>query len=184
MAITINGNGTLSGVTAGLTASSLPSGAVLQVQTTYNNTHIFATDTSFTDLSGMTCNITPTAASNKVLVQISMSISKSTNHAFLGRVYRDSTLIGGGNGDQANHEDNVWWNIRMSSTHSANNYSTHFVDTIPNDWSSGAITYKVQGMITSSSGGINFGINQTAVDGNDAHNSPSFSNIVLTEIAA
>ena len=38
MAITINGNGTLSGVTAGLTTAALPAGSIIQNTQTTNTT--------------------------------------------------------------------------------------------------------------------------------------------------
>ena len=157
-------------------------GKLLKVETTYNTTHTSSNSTSWADLSGLSCAITPTAASNKIIVSITLCVSKDTNHAFLGRVYRDSTLIGGGDGDQGNMEDNLWWSIRMASTHSTVPYTVSYVDTVPGDWSSGAITYKVQGRGTWT--GVYWGINQTVEDGNNDYNSPGMSTIILTEVQA
>tara|TARA_R100000781_G_scaffold85466_1_gene52648 strand:+ start:674 stop:1252 length:579 start_codon:yes stop_codon:yes gene_type:complete len=192
MPITINGNGTITGLSVGGlpdgsvdrdTLASGAKGSVLQVQTTNNTTlHAKSNSTSWADVSGLSCAITPTAASNKVIVSITLCVSKNDNHGLLGRVYRDSTLIGGGVGDQGNHEDNCWWNIRTAGEYSPMPYNVTYVDTIPSDWSSGAITYKVQVRTTWT--GIYFAINGSVMDGNNDHESPGMSTIVLTEIAA
>ena len=68
----------------------------------------------------------------------------------------------------------------MASTHSTVPYTVSYVDTVPGDWSSGAITYKVQGRGTWT--GVNWGINQTVEDGNNDYNSPGMSTIILTEV--
>ncbi len=79
MAITINGNGTLSGVTAGLTSSSMPTGSVLQVVQTHVDSDISSTGNDWDDLSGMTVAITPSASSSKILFQTSVDWAGNTS---------------------------------------------------------------------------------------------------------
>jgi len=109
MAITINGNGTITGVSVGglpdgivdtdmiaanaVTAAKRGAGAVLQVQ------HVEKTDvytkpsgTSWVDVPGLSVNITPSSSSNKVLVMYDMGWGNSTGHCSC-RLMRDSTAI-------------------------------------------------------------------------------------------
>jgi len=98
MAITINGNGTVSGITAGLTAASLPTGAVLQVLQTVKTDHTSQALTgvgNFFDVAGMSVAITPSSTSNKILVVATVNVCNSADgrNNFL-RLRRDSTDIG------------------------------------------------------------------------------------------
>tara|TARA_B100000427_G_C15272561_1_gene491717 strand:+ start:10 stop:603 length:594 start_codon:yes stop_codon:yes gene_type:complete len=197
MAITINGNGTITGISVGglpdgtvdtdtlangaVTASKKGSGSVLQVVSMQTDTHSSKTNTSYEDIPGFTLAITPTAASNKILIQATLAISKHDNHSFLGEFQRDGTTLPGGDPAQASHVDHVWWNVR-NSTYSVNPYTVIYLDTVPADWTSGAITYKGRGLTTSSSYG--YAINQDRNNSDTAHDSPGCSSITLTEIKA
>ena len=70
MAITINGSGTLSGVTAGLTAASMPTGSVVQVVQSFSGvkTQTTSSDTSAALSCPAAVTITPTSSSNKILI--------------------------------------------------------------------------------------------------------------------
>ncbi len=197
MPITINGNGTVTGISVGglpdgivdtdmlangaVTAAKKGSGSILQVVSMQDDTHSLKTNNSYEDIPGFTLDITPTAANNKILIQASLCVSKTNNHSFLGEFQRDGTTLPGGDADQSNFTANVWWNVR-SSDYASPVFTYVYLDTVPSDWSSGAITYKGRGMTTSSSYG--YGINATKVDTNTQHNSPGASTITLTEIAA
>ena len=120
MPITINGSGTITGISAGglpdncVTAAdlattldlssntvTLPSGTggkILQVQTTGALTSQPSTSSqeSFGDISGFSANITPAATGSKVLVivslgRVSVNHTGGRNTAF--RILRDSTAI-------------------------------------------------------------------------------------------
>ena len=93
MAITINGNGTLSGVTAGLTASSLPSGSILQVVSATKTDEASTTSTTSTEISSdLRVTLTPNSSSSKIFITMSIYISQADSAQTL-RLYRD---IGGG----------------------------------------------------------------------------------------
>ena len=197
MPIVINGSGTVTGLSVGglpdgtvdtdtlangaVTAVKKGSGSVLQVVSMTDDTHSIKTNTSYEDIPGFTLNITPTAASNKILIQASLCVSKTNNHSFLGEFQRDGTTLPGGDADQGTFIDNVWWNVR-SSDYASPVFTYIYLDTVPGDWSSGAITYKGRGMTSSASYG--YGINCTKTDTNPSHNSPGASTITLTEIKA
>mgnify|MGYP003132658814 FL=1 len=78
MAITINGSGTLSGVTAGLTSSSMPTGSILQVVQTHLTTEVAMTGNDWDDIAGLTVAITPSAASSKILFMTSIDWAGGT----------------------------------------------------------------------------------------------------------
>ena len=95
MAITINGNGTVTGLTA-LPKSAMASGSVLQVIQTYRTSQ-FSESVASGNYSAavMTAAITPTSSSNKILVLCTVHIStgSGTNGA-QARIARDGTAIG------------------------------------------------------------------------------------------
>ena len=85
MAITINGTGSITGLTAGglpdasitsddiaagaVTAAKIGyAGAILQVKQIYKQDTFTTTSTSFTDVTGLSLAITPSSASNYILV--------------------------------------------------------------------------------------------------------------------
>ena len=105
MAITINGSGTITGVSAGglpdgcVTAddiASLPSGSVLQVVTSNTDTEVTTTSTTFSD-TGLSATITPSSTSSKILILTRQStwIERSGGESAQGWVnlLRDSTQI-------------------------------------------------------------------------------------------
>ncbi len=87
MTITINGNGTLSGVTAGLTAASLPTGSVVQVVNSLNNYAYEVTGTANTEYTIQSASGTnwETAITvnqgNKVHVSLTLYAGKNSGDA-------------------------------------------------------------------------------------------------------
>ena len=160
-------------------------GGIIQVVSTYNTDHIrTTTSTSYVDI--MEATITPKISTSKILVLVSLSVSKDNDHAFLGRVLRNGTPFAGGDSaatnstNQSNWEDNIWFAIR-SFTYSPNTYSHHYLDS-PS--STSALTYKVQGKTTDSGAGHEFAINVAHTEVDNPYGSPTFSNITLMEISA
>ena len=95
MAITINGNGTVTGVSVGglpdgivdtdmiaakaATAPKLGNGAILQIKSALK-TDVFSTSsTSFTDITGLSVDITPTSSSSKFLVAYHVTVGHDTS---------------------------------------------------------------------------------------------------------
>ena len=101
MPVTINGNGTITGISVGglpdgcITADDLASGAggkILQV------VQVVKTDTASTssqtqsNISGLSASITPTATSSKILITVQASIGRNnTGVVSTLRLKRDST---------------------------------------------------------------------------------------------
>ena len=178
MAITINGSGTLSGVTAGLTASSMPAGSVLQVLQSTRTDLISTTADTYSDV--LTQAITPSSTSNKILIFFQGMENQDGgdgNTYSRYKLLRDSTSIY--NGDSENDA------VGASSGRFGrqNNYSPDPVQIMymdsPNSTSS--ITYKVQ--YTSTRGG-SFRVCVGGAPRDDSvHNTRSPTNLILMEIA-
>ena len=113
MAITINGNGTITGISVGglpdgivdtdmiaasavtPAKSTITGGKVLQVQQTVIDSTITVGTSTETEIFNV--SITPSATSSKVLVCVNMapSYTQSSSTEFKAIVYRDSTAITG-----------------------------------------------------------------------------------------
>ena len=78
---------------AGISTTKLGTGAVLQVVTATYGTYTASTTTTFVD-TGLTASITPTSASNKILVFAQMNgITKINNTGIEIRLLRGATTI-------------------------------------------------------------------------------------------
>ena len=86
MAITINGNGTVTGITSG-------AGKILQVVQTAKTDVFTTTSSTFTNVTGLTVNITPSSTSSKVLVIGSVLVTSNSNDMYKTRIARDGTGI-------------------------------------------------------------------------------------------
>ena len=100
MAITINGNGTVSGITGGLTASSMPAGSILQIQQSVKTDFWTRSETTYADIDGTDQNgsgsiwcvkITPSSASSKIWVKGAIAVGGSGHGSI--NLYRDSTQL-------------------------------------------------------------------------------------------
>lgn len=93
MPLSLSGNGLITGfnpVTSGF-------GKILQVVSVFKADTFTTTSTSLVDVTGLSATITPSSATNKIIVIASLSLTNSsTGFAARGAILRDSTLIGGG----------------------------------------------------------------------------------------
>ena len=94
MAIITLNNNSLSSVTS--LPAAIPTGKVLQVVNSHTATVKSSNSTVYVD-TNLTASITPSSASNKIIVIINQSFAKLGGANTYGnmRVYRDSTEIGG-----------------------------------------------------------------------------------------
>ena len=163
MPITINGSGTIAGISAGglpdgsvvaadlassldLTGKTvtLPSGTggkILQVQSTTKTDTFSAVLSSETDITGMSVNITPSSTSSKVLVMVTMSFAVTTAHVSTGiYLYRDSTKIYIGDASDSNHRVSYSPTESYSFTYSPGNASMTHLDSPA---TTSQVTYKL-----------------------------------------
>jgi len=200
MPITINGSGTVTGVSVGglpdgivdtdmLAANAVSSaklasgvgGKILQVKQTVVSSRVSATLTNntFTDISGLSVDITPTATSNKILVCYHLGLcTNSGTYNVITRIMRDSTAIAIGDqvGSGRQRVTNQGWTI---SNYQSVNYDNMFLDS-PNTTSS--TTYKVQW--TNAYDGQTAYLNRIWQDGDSKYYPTSISHITVMEVAA
>lgn len=136
-----------------LTAASLNSnlsfaasvGGVVQVKSTTKTDTFSTTSTSFADVTGFSVSITPTSASNKVLVIVSAQIGSSAAGPITGlNLVRGSTSIC--IGDAAGSRTRGAADLRVDNSSSMGSMTISFLDSPA---TTSATTYKIQ-MQTSS----------------------------------
>jgi hypothetical protein len=151
------------------------SGKVLQVvQTIKTNTTTVSNPTSYTEVSGLTVNITPSSASNKVLIIGTYCIMGDTNTQGYAAFYRDTTQIGVGNavGNRIKASTQAYPNHINQATNS----SFCFLDS-PS--STSQITYALR---TRNQGSGNVYVNRSQTYTNSAASSTNASTITVMEI--
>ena len=177
MPIAINGTGTISGVSAGgLTSAS--NGRILQVvSTTKTDVTTISGSATYLDITGLSAAITPTSASNKILIVVSITYGGSSNVYGVARLMRNSTPICLGTADG--------FRLQASTTIASADASRPaftgitFVDS-PSTTS--ATTYKVQALCNTSH---TIKINTSNEDENSAVTGVrATSTITVMEIAA
>ena len=125
MAITINGSGTVSGITAGLTAAAMPAGSVLQVvQATTQTGSEITSDTDF-----FSCSITPTASSSNVLVNAILQIGGACNPNGGFQLKRGSTPINITSSQYGSSVDAMW--TMDDFGHPSNNANKAMITALP-----------------------------------------------------
>ena len=129
MAIQINGNGTITGISVGGlpngivdtdmlannavtdAKSSITTGKIVEVVHVDKSDYFSTTSTSQTDITGMTASITPTSASNYILVEFRLVCSGGDNNystlriqrQIAGGSYNPSVITNGSNSSDAGH---------------------------------------------------------------------------------
>jgi hypothetical protein len=152
-------------------------GKVAQVVSTSKTDTFTSASTSFTDITGLSVSITPTAATSKVLVIAQVSGSMDTGVASLFfRMMRDSTAIN--IGDTAGSRQRATFGFSNTIQSESVSGTASFLDSPA---TTSATTYKMQGM--NSSAGT-FYINRSKQDADTVNYSRSASSITVMEILA
>ena len=120
MPVTINGNGSISGLSVGGLGSGVvntatladgaasgsklthPTGSVIQTISSSKSDVQSLTDTSFIDITGLSATITPHKANSKILILGNLVLHHSQYTAFV-QLLRGSTVIGEGSGSNTAH---------------------------------------------------------------------------------
>jgi len=154
MTITINGDGTIGGVSVGglpdgivdtdmlasaavtsakvgsLADSNLPAGSVLQVVYGWTNTSSSTSSNSMQD-TGLTATITPSSTSNKILILISQQGYVQSDNGLQLQLMRGATTI--------------WYNANATHTQYAGaNWQSHPHIHYDSPSTTSAVTYKTQ----------------------------------------
>ena len=188
MAIQINGNGTITGISSGglpagsITSATLadgaasgtkltmPAGSVVQVVQTYHDSLVSISGTREQDF-GLTCTITPKASGNKILVSMTGCCGSEATDNF-GRGFFKVSV---GGGSDTNIGDHFFIGSRMS--HSSKDTSVWTHDYLYTTSSASAHTFKLGYRVID---GSNMTIGGWANDSNWKHRTVC----TLTEIVA
>jgi len=129
-----------SGNTGGMTWEALGGGKILQVKSTTLSSRVSQSNSSFTDISGLSVSITPSATSSKILVMASLSAQNSVSLTY-ARLVRGSTPISVG--DAYNSNQRATWGAYYYGGNDQvfYTYATSYLDS-PS--STDAQTYKIQ----------------------------------------
>jgi hypothetical protein len=201
MPITINGSGTVTGITAGglpdgvittddIAASAITrakmgyAGAILQVVQTVK-TDTFSTTTSgqnvFVTISGLSASITPSASSSKVLILVELCGSGLGGSGTLCsfKVQRGGSDISGMLGNaRSNFYQSTASNIRAVSDF--NSSFRHNITYLDSPASTSSLTYQVIGQAESSGFCINRSLNDA---GSTNFSGTQISTVTLMEVA-
>jgi hypothetical protein len=152
-------------------------GKVLQVIQTVKSDTFSHTGTTYTDVTGLSASITPSSASNKILVMVDLmgAGGLDTNHIF-ARLLRDSTVIYAG--DTAGSRTLGFYTGIVSNNSSCEFGSGTYLDS-PSTTS--ATTYKIQIRVND---GSTLYMNRTYADADNASHLRGVSQITLMEISA
>jgi len=180
MPVTINGtSGIVTATTfSGSSLSGIDTGKILQVVTTHKASAFATTSGSFVDITDMSRSITPTSASSKIHIAVSLHIG-GEGDSFPGfRLLRGSTVLSTGSNAYGNITGCTFGGYIVDGNHT-DTLGYTFLDS-PNTTS--ATTYKLQ--IGSFKNGREVCINRTSTGSNSAFTINGTSTITLMEVAA
>lgn len=152
-------------------------GIVLQVvSTTKTDTFTLATgSTTFTDVTGLSASITPSSASNKVLVFFSINVSNDGASILQSRLMRDSTAIAIGDTRGSRQRATIGNYNGVGNSAHIQTMAQSFLDS-PSTTS--ATTYKIQIATETAS----MYVNRNSRDANASYEGTYISSITLMEV--
>jgi len=200
MAITINGTGTITGVSVGglpdgivdtdmlatdaVTAAkigSLPTGSILQVQQAYKTDRYSLTaTTTWLDIPSLSVTITPVAADSNFLILPHVVYGQSTIGDICAiQIVRGTTAVGNGTSATGSRVNVFMGGDSVQNTSRTTHASGSFVDD-PTYTLGDSITYKLQIRNWSGTATVNF----PQGDPNDQYNYCGTSALTILEVSA
>ena len=178
MAVVINGNGAVTGLTA-LPDSAMAEGSIIQVKQTFKTDLFSTTSSSFVDITGMSVEITPSSTSSKILVEVILNSGGGSNLYAGVKLLRGSTAIGLSTAVSQSNQVNAFFgangangNVKMGT------FGQKFLDS-PSTTS--ATTYKLQIYCRNSK---EFNLNRANSNTNGAEIVGATSSIIVYEVSA
>lgn len=164
--------------TAQLAKANMPAGAVVQVVSTAKTDAFSSSSKSFVDITGMSVTITPTSASNKVMVFYDVQCGQSSgNTGVMFKLVRNSTdIVGDSNGSMI-RSTSAATDIGADVNGSAHASFTY----LDSPATTSAVTYKLQMYCQIFGNGITSYINRGGQ--NTDYNGTYVSTITVMEIA-
>jgi hypothetical protein len=161
--------------TAGVPASAMPAGSVIQVVSATKTDTFSTPSVSFVDITGLSVSITPTSTSSKILIIFSLPASSSSSAAWYCNLVRNSTNIVVG--DAAGSRVQTTVSSYIAPTSQSFSMSFQYLDS-PSATS--ATTYKLQLRAQS---GFTAYVNRSATDTDNNVYQRTTSTITVMEIA-
>ena len=196
MPVTINGDGSITGLSVGglgsgvvntatiangaITSSMLPTGSVLQVKQSIRNEVATRTGSGFAAIPDLSVSITPSSASNKMLVHVELGTVETTGNQYghFIRIYKDGSHLSGASAINVSNRYGVFAGGRTTNNNHSQGYSGSYLDTAGG---TSAITYAVYWLAEGGYGTLYLNSEQNNPDGGAyLHN---ISSITVTEIA-
>jgi hypothetical protein len=151
---------------------------VVQVKSTTKDDTFTMSSGTFADVTGLSVSITPTSASNRILVFVMLSLTGNNGvNAARARLMRDSTAIGVGAAAGSRVQSSMG-NFEESGTALIGNGVIVFSDAPA---STSALTYKVQ--ISQNQGADAIWVNRSKTDSDNSAFTRTISTITVMEIA-
>ena len=202
MPVTINGDGSIAGLSVGglgsgvvntatlasnaITSAIQPAGSVIQVNQTVK-TDTFST-TSFTNTwveIGPQGSITAIKAGNKIMVEIMLSVGCTDGRHISFRLEKDGSVVAGARGDSrgSNRKRGCFhmYQDDQNGQHDQHNYFIKYLDTAAD---TNAHTYNIAVTQWNGQGSTEITCNRSKADGDQDYESTTISTVTLTEIAA
>jgi hypothetical protein len=183
MALELNGTTGVSLVQDGvITDANLPAGSVLQVVSTTKTDVFTATSPTFTTVTGLTASITPSSASNKILVLVSVTGNRNAANTQVGQfsVFRGSTNLV--NADSTGSRTPSFTSgVQMGDTNGHANMEVYSFTIQDSPSSTSSLTYSVQ--CRNAGGSEVTYVNRSESDTEGASRGRGVSTITLMEIA-
>ena len=152
-------------------------GKILQVvQTVKTDTTSLSSTTTYTDISGMTVDITPSASSSKVLVIFNANLSNLSNGHVDIRLVRDSTAIA--IGDSSSNRAQV--TVSKEAAGHGNGLEERSMTYLDSPSTTSATTYKLQWK----TGLVDAVLNRSKDDTDNIHSPRGVSTITVMEVGA
>ena len=171
----------LPGDADGTIATTATAGKILQVVSTTKNDTASVTNATYADISGLTATITPSSASNKILISFVLQYGGHNNSYVAWKAYRGSTLLPVGTGTTSNATNASFGGFQeqSNSQYGVQTAVWQYLDS-PN--STSALTYKIQWASLYQS--YTSYINRPYSTSNETFNSYASSSITVYDVSA
>lgn len=187
MPISINGTGTITGITAGglpdgiITRAEMGfAGAILQVVQTVLTSTVSVSGSAWNEITSLATSITPSSTSSKILIMPSIDYSTSTGYRAGFKIVRGSTDILLGDTAGSRIRASQLGRFFDSNDQLTNQANRIYLDS-PSTTSS--TTYKFYIAAENSTGAVLY-VNRTVVDSDLTSHFRGASTITLMEVAA
>jgi len=154
---------------------------ILQVVSTTKTDTFSVASTSYTDITGLSVAITPTASTSKVLVQATFNVSLDTTDRWsIFQLVRGSTAIDIGGAASSRSVGSVA-HTQLTANGDGNGLASLSLLFLDSPSSTSATTYKIQGKCQS---GVTLYLNRSRGDADDTYGLRTASSITVSEVAA